>query len=333
MAEKVRLEDIARECNVTKGLVSRALAGKYNVGDETRNIIMQKAVELGYDFTKLRGKNNRKPSVVIVVSSNILLKEDYWQPIIKNLYATLNRSSIKMEYFVFDSDNLDMDHIRSLRENPCKAFVVLHRNPDPVFVELKKLNKPIIEVDPKYMHSSGVTQIKYSNYTSIYDATQKLIDYGHKHICFYGSDMHAMSFRERHEGFLACIDNNKSENVIGYNVIFDNSDQQYGNAKLLKDMLVKNPNISAIICANDICALNAYNVINKLGKKIPEDYSVIGFDNVIDGRVAKPALSTFNVPGDEIGLYILRLLQDNKPQYSEFVIRCDYIERESVRRL
>ena len=83
MAEKVRLEDIARECNVTKGLVSRALAGKYNVGDETRNIIMQKAVELGYDFTKLRGKNNRKPSVVIVVSSNILLKEDYWQPIIK----------------------------------------------------------------------------------------------------------------------------------------------------------------------------------------------------------------------------------------------------------
>ena len=337
MAEKVRLEDIARECNVTKGLVSRALAGKYNVGDETRNIIMQKAVELGYDFTKLRGKNNRKASVVIVVSSNILLKEDYWQPIIKNLYATLNRSSIKMEYFVFDSDNLDMDHIRSLRENPCKAFVVLHRNPDPVFVELKKLNKPIIEVDPKYMHSSGVTQIKYSNYTSIYDATQKLIDYGHKHICFYGSDMHAMSFRERHEGFLACIDNNKSENVIGYNVIFDNSDQQYGNAKLLKDMLVKNPNISAIICANDICALNAYNVINKLGKKIPEDYSVIGFDNVIDGRVAKPALSTFNVPreqiGDEIGLYILRLLQDNKPQYSEFVIRCDYIERESVRRL
>ena len=50
MAKRVRLEDIARECGVTKGLVSRALAGKYNVGDEKRNEIMQKAVELGYDF-------------------------------------------------------------------------------------------------------------------------------------------------------------------------------------------------------------------------------------------------------------------------------------------
>ena len=62
MANKVRLEDIAKECGVTKGLVSRALAGKYNVGDETRNIIMQKAVELGYDFTKLRHKKNKTKS-------------------------------------------------------------------------------------------------------------------------------------------------------------------------------------------------------------------------------------------------------------------------------
>ena len=98
MANKVRLEDIARECGVTKGLVSRALAGKYNVGDETRNIIMQKAVELGYDFTKLRHKKNKTKSVVIVVGQTILMKEDFWQPILKSLYATLNRLSFKLEY-------------------------------------------------------------------------------------------------------------------------------------------------------------------------------------------------------------------------------------------
>ena len=83
MAKKVRLEDIAKECGVTKGLVSRALAGKYNVGDETRNLIMQKAVELGYDFTKLRIKKPQKTSVVIVVEQTILMKEDFWQPIIR----------------------------------------------------------------------------------------------------------------------------------------------------------------------------------------------------------------------------------------------------------
>ena len=138
MAKQVRLIDIANACGVTKGLVSRALAGKYNVGDETRNLIMQKAVELGYDFSKLRTKSTKKPSVVIIVSSSILMKEDYWQPILKNMYATLNRSSIKIEYFVFESKNIDMDSVRALKDNSCIAFVVLHKNPDVIFKELRK---------------------------------------------------------------------------------------------------------------------------------------------------------------------------------------------------
>ena len=336
MGNRVTLEDIAQACGVTKGLVSRALAGKYNVGDEKRNIIMQKAVELGYNFDKLRTKTKKKNSVVIVTSSSILLKEDYWQPIIKNMYAMMNRSSIKMEYFVFDDDNIDLDSVKALKDNPCLAFIILHKNPDAIFKELVKFKKTIIEFDPKYMHATGSTQIKYSNYTSIYDATQKLIDYGHKNICFYGSDTHAMSFRERHEGFLACIDIN-SKIVNGYSVNFDNADQQYGNEQMLMETLNAHPEITAIICANDICALNAYVTIKKMGKRIPEDYSVIGFDDIQRGREAQPTLSTFNVPreqiGDEIGLYINRLIQNSRPQYSEFIIRCDFIERESIRKI
>ena len=337
MAKRVRLEDIARECGVTKGLVSRALAGKYNVGDEKRNEIMQKAVELGYDFTKLRVKKSKTSSVVVIVSQTILLKEDFWQPILKNMYAMLNRNSIKMEYFVFDANDIDMASVKALKDNPCMAFVVLHKNPDVIFKELKKFNKPIIEVDPKYMHYTGVTQIKYSNYTSMFEVTQKLIDYGHKDIVFYGSDMHSFSFRERHEGFLGCILKNAANDVHGHSIIFDNTNLQYSDNKLLIDFLKKHKEVTAIVCANDIVALNVYKIIQSMGKSIPEDYSVIGFDNISSGKYAFPSLSTFNVPreqiGDEIGAYIARLRQEDKPQYSEFTIRCDFVERESIKRL
>ena len=337
MAKKVRLEDIARECGVTKGLVSRALAGKHNVGDEKRNEIMQKAVELGYDFAKLRSKKKKRDSVVVIVSQHILLKEDFWQPVLKNLYATLNRLSIKMEYFVFDAANIDLQAVKSLKNNSCMAFVVLHHNPDSIFKELMKMNKPIIEVDPKYMHYTGVTQIKYSNYTSMFEATQRLIDYGHKNLLFYGSDMHSFSFRERHEGFYACTLKNKKDGVNGYSISFDNSNLQYSDNEMLISFLKEHPEVTAILCANDIVALNVYKVLTSLGKSIPNDYSIIGFDNVSNGRYAAPSLSTFNVPreqiGDEIGLYIIRLKQDNKPQYSELTIRCDYIERDSVKKL
>lgn len=336
MAKKVRLEDIAKECGVTKGLVSRALAGKYNVGDEMRNLIMRKAVEMGYDFDKLRTTRKKKQSVLLVIASRILLKEDFWQPIIKNIYAVLNRASIKLEYFVFEEDNIDLEAVRGLKNNPAKALVVLHSNPDELFNELTKLNKPIIEVDPKNLHPQYVTQIKFSNYNSIYEATQMLIDNGHKNLCFFGSDMHAFSFRERHEGFLAAIDKNKHRGIKGISIIFDNTNLQYSDNQLLEETLLKNEELSAIVCANDICAYNAYRVIKKLGKKIPDDYSIIGFDNIKDDLTVDPPLSTFNVPreklGEEIGRYLIGLFEANSLQYSELVIRCDYIDRDSVKR-
>ncbi|MCF0107546.1 MAG: LacI family DNA-binding transcriptional regulator [Bacilli bacterium] len=336
MSQKIRLEDIAKECGVTKGLVSRALAGKYNVGDEMRSLIMQKAVEMGYDFDKLRSKTKKKQSVLLVISSRILLKEDFWQPIIKNIYAALNRVSIKLEYFVFEEDNLDVDAVRALKNNPAKAIVVIHSNPDDLYKELSQLGKLIVEVDPKNMHSEGVTQIKLSNYNSMYEATQKLIDKGHKHICFFGSDMHAMSFRERHEGFLACIDRNSSKGVRGTSVIFDNTNLQYSDNEMLEAAINKE-DFTAIICANDICAHNAYKVIKRMGKSIPWDYSIIGFDNIKDDITANPSLSTFNVPreqlGTEIGHYLVGLFEADSLQYSELVIRCEYIERESVRKI
>ena len=337
MAKSVRLEDIAQACGVTKGLVSRALAGKYNVGDETRNRIVKKAVELGYDFSKLRTKENAKKSVAIIVSSAIFTKEDYWQPIIRHMYATLDHASIGVEYHVFDENNIDLNAIRALEENPCMAFIFLHSNPDSIYRELRRFHKPIIEFDPKYLHYADVTQIKFSNYTSIYEATQRLIDMGHTHLCFYGSDMHALSFRERHEGFLSCLEKNKGRGIKGYSVIFDNSTFQYGDNAMLESALKENPDITAILCANDIVALNAYKVIEKMGKRIPENYSLVGFDNVRASRESYPSLTTFNVPreqvGDEIGRYIIRLIQAELPEYSEIIIRCSFVERESIRPL
>jgi len=129
MAKRVLLEDIAKEVGVTKGLVSRALAGKYNVSDEMRDRINQKAVELGYDFTKLRSKKADAKKCTLIISKRILLKEDYWQPIIRSVSATLDRYNIMLEYQIYDEDNLNKEFIAQLRELRTNAFIMMHENP------------------------------------------------------------------------------------------------------------------------------------------------------------------------------------------------------------
>jgi DNA-binding LacI/PurR family transcriptional regulator len=321
---------------VTKGLVSRALAGKYNVSDETRNRIVQKAAEMGYDNDHLRSRPETISRVLLVISSRIMLKEDYWQPIIKSISKTLDMSSVVLEYFVYEENKIDGELLEKLALTKCNAFVVVHSNPKIINDFLKSLRKPVVEVDPKYFHSDAVTKVKFSNYDSMYEATQNLIDQGHRVLAFYGSDLHSTSFRERHEGFLACIDANQDLQVKGVSVNFDNANLNYADDSMLASALSENP-ITALICANDIIALNAYKVIFRLGKKIPDDISVVGFDNIKEGEYATPPLATFNVPREELGKeianYLIGMFSEKQLQYSQIVIHCPYVERGSIKEI
>ena len=105
--KRATLQQIADECHVTKGLVSRALGGKNNVSEEMREKIIRKATELGYDTSKLKVHKVTSNRVLLISSNRILFKEDFWQPIITSISSTLSRYNLIMEYFVFDEENID----------------------------------------------------------------------------------------------------------------------------------------------------------------------------------------------------------------------------------
>ncbi len=328
--KKPTLEQIAIECGVTKGLVSRALGGKNNVSDATRERIIRKATELGYDTSKLKVHKVASNRVLLIGSSRILFKEDFWQPIITAISSTLSRSNLIVEYFAFEEDKIDDGLLKKLKESSCSAFIIIHVAPQQIVDVLASKGKPLVIVDPKTFHSEA-TQFKFSNYDSTYLAVQRLIQQGHANIAFYGSDSHSLSFRERHEGYMACMENHKKV-VKPCSIIFNNEKKNYADEQMLINAL-NNNDITAIVCANDIIALNAIKTINRLGRKVPDDISVIGFDNIRTGDFMTPRLSTFNIPrqeiGEEVAKYVANSIKSHQIPYSQIVIRCDFVERES----
>lgn len=329
--KKTTLDQIALECGVTKGLVSRALGGKNNVSDATREKIIRKATELGYDTSKLKVHKVSSNRVLLIGSSRILFKEDFWQPIITAISSTLSRSNLIVEYFAFEEEKIDDGLLKKLRESACSAFIIIHVAPQSIVDAIAGKGKPVVIVDPKTFHSEA-TQFKFSNYDSSYLAVRRLIEQGHTNIAFYGSDSHSLSFRERHEGYMAAMEHYKDTVNKPCSIIFNNDKKYYADEQMLIDALNSNP-ISAVVCANDIIALNAIKTINRLGKKVPDDISVIGFDNIRTGDFMTPRLSTFNIPrqeiGEEVAKYVANSIKSHQIPYSQIIIRCDFIERES----
>lgn len=328
--KKVTLNEIAYACGVTKGAVSRALSDKYNVSADTTYLIKQKALELGYDFKKLKISKSANKKSLIICPSRLFFKEKFWITIIKSISDKLSQNGISAEYFIFDDNNLS-SMLNDLKASNYNSFVVIHYNLKEIIDFLIKKPIPVIVVDPKYPFK-GTTNVKFSNFDSTYDCAQKLIDKGHKRIAFYGSNEHSTSFKERYNGYISCISYDK--NIDHREVIFDNTNKDYADNKSFEKMLIEfKP--SAVVCANDLIAQNAYKVIKSLGLKIPEDVSVVGFDNIAESTTMTPQLSTFDIPLIQIGHvaaeYLINTVKHHSVTFSEIVVKCDYIERESIK--
>lgn len=334
---RVTIDDIAKKAGVTKGLVSRALTGKYNVSDKMRDEITRAAVALGYDFTKLRSKSKKRSKCLLVMSQNMLVNEAYWQPIIRAITSTLDVSGIGLEYFIYDDARGSDENISALKAIDASGYVFISNNPEKYLRYTESTNRPVVVIDPRSTCTGKHLQIKFSNVSTVYDLTRLLYLNGHKNLLFYGPKDAVVSFIEREQGFTVCVHELKEYGVNYYRVLFDNSQGYYADNKAFTDMLLAHPEITGIVCANDIIALNALASIKQLGKSVPQDYSVVGFDNIAESREGMMNLTTANVPREELGVeaarYLINHINSNQVKYSQIVIDCEIVTRGSIRNI
>ncbi|MBP5177322.1 MAG: LacI family DNA-binding transcriptional regulator [Clostridia bacterium] len=332
--KRVTIQDVADRVGVTKGLVSRALRGKYNVSEKMREEITRTAVAMGYDFGKLRAKNKRRSKCLLIMTSDMLLKKDYWQPIIRTLTATLDERHINLEYLIYDEFSCGAADVAKLKAVEASGYVFMNNNPEVLVRAAENTNLPVVVIDPKIVLSGRHLQIKYSNFNSFYDLTRLLIRAGHRHFMFYGPKAESASFAEREQGFLACVADNVDQGVTYAEVLFDNKSGQYADNVGFKKALTDNADVTAILCANDIIAINAIKSINAIGKRVPEDYAVVGFDNIAESGAERINLTTVNVPREELGAeaarYLINHINNKQIKYSQLVIDCETVIRRSI---
>lgn len=335
--KRVTVEEIAKQVGVSKGLVSRALTGKYNVSDKVRDEITRTAVAMGYDFGCLRSNNKKRSKCVLIMSSGMLLKEEYWQPIIQTIISTLDEAHINLEYFIYDEKTLGQDDIVRLKTINASGYFFMNNNPTELLTAVEGTNRPVVVIDPRTVRTGKHLQVKYNNFNSFYELTSRLISMGHRHFLFYGPIGASTSFNEREQGMMTCVRDNAALKVTAEEVLFSNESGNYADNAMFEAALKKHPEITAVFCANDIIAINARLSIERLGKRIPEDYSLVGFDNIRESGDPHVDLTTVNVPRMELGReaarYLIEHISNQQIRYSQIVIDCETVIRGSIRSL
>ncbi|KNF09745.1 ribose operon repressor [Gottschalkia purinilytica] len=330
----VTIKDIAKLANVSTTTVSRVINNKYEgVGEETRKRILDLVKELGYQ------PNALARSLVTKRTSSIgLIIPDIINPFFPDLARGVEDIASKEGYSVIlcntdDDPDKEKKYISLLNEKRVDGiiFTGASTHSHEHILELIKSGVPVILMDRRidYENTFGVF---IENFKGGYDATNYLISLGHKKIGCITGPLNTKESEERFNGYKKAL----KEAGIDFNedLVIESNYKITGGADAATELLEKQ-NVTAIFAFNDMMAYGVYKAAKLLGLKIPDDISVIGFDDVQISQILEPELTTVKQPiydmGAESAKMLITRIKGKKIKKKIIKFKTELIIRESTK--
>lgn len=311
MAKQVTLADIARKSAVSTSTVSLVLRNKRGIPEETRQRVLNVAQSLGYKpkiRAAMRGVGGHRASGRLYNLGLILKSEPglvpqanpFYSQVVAGIEDACRRSKTNLLYATLpvDDNNVPTEAPPLLVENHVEALLLVGAFVDETLGHvLGESPLPVVLVDAYSSSRNGYDAVVSDNFRGAYQAVSYLIERGHRRIGMVGSHPGAYpSFEERRQGYLQALRDAGIDAVY-----FGDSTRQPGDvAEATRVLLSAHPEVTALFGCNDHAALSALRAAETLGRRVPDDLSLVGFDDIDLARHVQPGLTTMHV--DKVGM-------------------------------
>lgn len=333
---KTIMQDIAKLADVSPGTVSNALNDRKGVGKETKSKIIKIAEELGY--FRNHKKNEEKVIRLILFKKHGYIVSD--TPFFSALIEACENECRQRGYELLISQVIHGEHdkediFKIINQSKIDGILLLatEMNEDD-FSNFENTDTPMVVLD-SYFATKSYDYIVINNISGSYRATKYFIEKGHKKIGVLGSSINISNFEYRYKGFEKAINE--------ANLIFAEEDNILleptldGAYRDMKEYLEHNNGRelpTALFALNDIIALGAIKAMKEQDIKIPEDISIIGFDDIPFSALSNPNMTTIKVYTTEMGRLAVKRLIDKTNEEEEVPLKIEIdtklIERDSV---
>lgn len=302
---QVTIVDIARETGVSYSTVSRVLSGFEFVKEETRQRVLEAAQRLGYVANVgARSLAGGRANIIGLLVPG--LDNGYIGEIARGIDEELSRVNYDlMLYTTHRQRGKESIHAHAIANGLTDGLILVVPLVTDYLRELQAQGFPYVLVDQS--DPSGQSHVvDATNWQGAYEATQYLIQLGHRRIGLITGMMQIASARERLEGYRAAL----ADHDIPFDldlVVQGDFWQPMGYQAASKLLDLDHPP-TAIFASNDLSAFGAMQAVHERGLRIPEDVSVIGFDDIPQASLVHPKLTTVRQPLDEMGRVAVRML-------------------------
>ncbi|MFQ5611994.1 MAG: LacI family DNA-binding transcriptional regulator [Anaerolineae bacterium] len=299
----ISIKDIAKAAGVSPSTVSRALNDHPRISADTKQHIQQLAHEMGYTPSAVARSlvTRRTTSIGLIITT-------LSDPFYVRLIGGVEDVALKNGYQVFLSSSYrsrtrELDLIRLFQERRADGIIVSGSLVDEDYLELRnRFRLPIVLIN----RNSYPYSISTDNQEGARQAVDYLIQLGHRRIA-YVSNMHSES---AHRGRLAGYRASLQTGGIPFDpqLIVDGDGTIGCGSQILEQLFALPRPPTAFFCFNDLMAIGLIDALSKQGFQVPQNYSVVGFDDIEMAQYYNPPLTTVQQPGTRLGQCAIQML-------------------------
>ena len=321
------LEDIARALGVSKSTVSKALNGAPDVSNAMRAAALEKAVEMGYIIPARRSAAKR--IALFIMNMRCETPDDFGYDIVVGFRKMAEPAGFQVEIIELTRAIQEENRYDTymMQNRYCGGLFLGLSLLDPWIKEFETCKTPTVLYDNSVRGNPNVAQIAVDSFEGMQLTIAHLKELGHKKIGYLSSALQAYVYQQRYHAFFRAMDESGlpgSQSLAG---------SAYHISECLTHHLPRllEAGCTAIVCSHDNLAYSVLLHCRELGLRIPEDISIVGFDDMPLCRYARPPLTTVRQDRIDLGksaFSALSALLSGIP-LSTMLLRAELIERSS----
>jgi LacI family transcriptional regulator len=335
---KITIQDVAKEAGVSITTVSRVINNNYPVKEETRKRIEKAIQKLDYRPNVLaRGLiHNKTDTIGVIVPSITNL---FFPSVVKGIENVLREK----EYTIYLCDTDDKEeeetrYIKSLLTRQVDGIIAIDprtKNIESGFYEKIGKEVPLVCING-YNKGINCNFVLNDQETGTIEAVEYLINLGHRDIAFVrGHKSYSYDLKEKvYKEVLKKYGCNEKEQIIDIGA-GNRNDTMEMTMKKIKPILEKSKYPTAFFCCNDLMALGVVNACKKVGLHVPDDVSVIGFDNIVISSLIEPKITTVDqnmyALGENAAKVLIENIEKKNINTQKIILNTKLIVRESCK--
>lgn len=333
--KNVTMRDIAQTLDISTVTVSKALSDKEGVSTELKDKIKAAAEEMGYRYNSLaKGMKEGKSYNIGVIIADRFIKDDMDAFYLK-MYHNVVKALSGINYYgimeiITHKDEKERIIPNIVSENKVDGVIVIGQMSQDYLSVIKNTSIPLVFLD-FYDEHLDVDSVISDNYFGAYTMTNYVTSMGHRNIGFVGNIYATSSILDRYLGYYRALITNKLRMNEDWLV------NDRGEDGDILDFVLPEIMPTAFICNCDSVAYLFVRKLKKMGYKVPEDISVVGFDNYIYASLSSPRLTTVEVDMEMMAetavSVVMNKIEGDKRSLGRKVISCNLVIRDSVKEI